>query len=84
MRFLCFLLLALFTVAVGAFAFYNQDSVTLKFWEYELSAPIAAIVGVTYVVGMLSGWTVVGMLRRSASSVMKGVERQFQREPQRV
>jgi uncharacterized membrane protein YciS (DUF1049 family) len=84
MRFLCLLFLALFTIAVGAFAFYNQDSVTLKFWDYQLSAPMAAVVGVTYVVGMLSGWTVVGMLRRSAGSVMKGVERQFNRHPERV
>jgi uncharacterized integral membrane protein len=84
MRFLCFLFLALFTVAVGAFAYYNQDSVTLRFWEYSFDAPLAAVMAGVYVLGMVSGWTVVGMLRRSAGSVMKGVERQFNQHPERV
>lgn len=84
MRFLCLLFLALFSIAVGAFAFYNQDGVTLRFWEYSLTAPMAAVVGVVYMLGMVSGWTVVGMLRRSAGSVMKGVERQFNRHPEQV
>ena len=80
MRFLCFVFLALFTTAVVAFAVYNHDQVTLKFWEYELSAPMSAVVGGVYVLGMVSGWTLLRMVRRSAGSVMHSVERQFARQ----
>ena len=75
MRFLCFVFLALLTALVVAFAIYNHEQVTLKFWEYSLSAPLSVVVGVVYVLGMVSGWTLLRMVRRSAGSVMRSVER---------
>lgn len=80
MRFLCFVFLVLFTGVVAVFAYCNQDAVTLKFWDFPLTAPLSVVVGATYLLGMVSGWTVVRMLRRSAGSVMQSVGRQFARE----
>lgn len=80
MRFLCFLFLALFTAAVAAFAYYNQDAVTLRFWEYSLTANLAVVIGVIYLLGMVSGWTLLKMVRRSAGSVIDTMGRQFSRE----
>jgi hypothetical protein len=65
MRFLCFLFLLVFAGVVGAFAYFNQQEVTLTFFGRALTAPIAAVAGAAYVLGMLSGWTIVGMIRRS-------------------
>lgn len=65
MRFLCFLFLLVFAGIVGAFAYFNQQEVTLSFFDRSLTAPIAAVAGAAYVLGMLSGWTIVGMIRRS-------------------
>ncbi|HEV3444072.1 MAG TPA: hypothetical protein VG099_05475 [Gemmataceae bacterium] len=61
MRFLCFLFLLIFAGIVGTFAYFNQQEVTLKFFDRALTAPIAAVAGGAYVLGMLSGWTIVGM-----------------------
>jgi lipopolysaccharide assembly protein A len=65
MRFFYFLLLVLFLGAVTVFAVQNKDPIAVKFLDRELSYPLAAIVGAAYVLGMFSGWTVVGMVRRS-------------------
>jgi uncharacterized integral membrane protein len=70
MRSLCLLLLALFAAAVGFFAWQNHDDVTLKFWDRDLTVSLALVVAGAYLLGMLSGWTVVGMLRRGVERVI--------------
>ncbi len=65
MRFLCFLFLIVFGGAVAAFAYENQQDITLKFLQWSWTVNVPLVLGATYVLGMLSGWTVVGMLRRT-------------------
>jgi hypothetical protein len=65
MRFLCLLFLLVFAGAVGLFAYQNQHDVTVTFWSWGYTGSLALIVGAAYGLGMLSGWSVVGMLRRS-------------------
>jgi len=77
MRILCFLFLAVFAAAVGAFAYYNQESATIRFWEWEKTTSMAMIAGAAYGLGMLSGWTVVGMLRRSTNRAIETVEQRY-------
>jgi uncharacterized membrane protein YciS (DUF1049 family) len=72
MRFLCFLFLLAFAGAVVGFAIFNQQEITMRFLEWRMSASIAAVVGAAYALGMLSGWSVVGMLRRSLYRVTEG------------
>jgi uncharacterized integral membrane protein len=65
MRFLSFLFLLAFAGVVVAFAVQNQQPVTLGFFNGEVTGSVALVIGAAYVLGMLSGWSVVGMLRRS-------------------
>jgi len=66
MRIFYMLALLLFVAVVGLFAFQNQETVTLNFLpQQSLAWPLALVIGVVYVLGMVSGWTVVGFLRRS-------------------
>jgi uncharacterized integral membrane protein len=67
MRFLCFLFLVAFAGAVGIFIYQNQHDVTVTFLNWHLTHNIALVVGASFVLGMLSGWSIVGMLRRSVS-----------------
>ena len=63
------LFLVAFAGAVVLLAMENQQPVTLTFFEYSVTTTMAVVAGVTYVLGMLSGWTIVGMLWRSLSRV---------------
>jgi uncharacterized integral membrane protein len=65
MRILCFLFLLVFAGAVAAFAYENQQDITLKFFQWSVAVNVPLVLGATYVLGMLSGWSVVGMVRRS-------------------
>jgi uncharacterized integral membrane protein len=59
------LVLVLFLAAIAVFAFQNNrsENVTLLNQSWELPFPL--LVGGVYLLGMLTGWTVVGLLRRS-------------------
>ena len=70
MRTLCFLFLLVFIGAVGFLAYQNQQEVKLVLWDEVIVTRIPILLGVTYLAGMLSGWTVVGMLRRSINRVI--------------
>jgi len=69
MRLFYFILLLLFAGALAAFAVQNRDAVAIKFMEWNDSYPLPALLAAAYVLGMLSGWTVVGMVRRSLRRV---------------
>lgn len=60
-------LLFLIAVAVVAVVFVreNDQALTLSLFRWGFTAPVAAIVGIAYGLGMLTGWSVVGLLRRS-------------------
>jgi uncharacterized membrane protein YciS (DUF1049 family) len=65
MRLFCLIFLVVFAGAVGLFAYQNQQHVTLAFLNYNAEVSVALLAGVVFGLGMLSGWTIVGMLRRS-------------------
>jgi uncharacterized integral membrane protein len=69
MRFLCFLFLLVFAGAVAAFAYENQQEIGLRFLDWSWTVNVPLVLGAAYVLGMLSGWTVVGMVRRSVYRV---------------
>ena len=69
MRFFYFLLLVLFVGVVAWFSYQNKDPVTIKYLDKEQSFPLPAVVGAAYVLGMFTGWTIVGMLKRSIQGV---------------
>jgi uncharacterized integral membrane protein len=76
MRVMCFLFLAVFVGIVVLFAWQNQDTVTLTLFDWRLQASMAAVLGATYALGgMFSGWSVVGLLRRSFRRLTAADER---------
>ena len=69
MRLIYFLFLVVFVGAVGIFAVQNDRPETVSFLNYNREISFPVLVGGAYLLGMLSGWTVVGMLRRSWQQV---------------
>jgi len=77
MRFLCFLFLAVFVAAIAAVAYYNPDPATVRLADWSFTSSLATVVGTAYVLGMLSGWTIWRMLRRSAGRVADTIEHEY-------
>ncbi len=71
MRMICFLFLLAFAGAAGLLAYENQQPIELKIFTTNLSTTVPILVGLTYLAGMLSGWTIVGILRRSLNRVIR-------------
>jgi uncharacterized integral membrane protein len=69
MRYVYLLVLLLLVVPVAIFAAQNLENTTIHFLNFEQPAPLALVIGVSYLVGMLSGWSVFGFLRRSIKRV---------------
>ena len=69
MRLCYFLFLLAVTGAAGLLAYENQNEVTLTIFNNRVTTSVPILVGVTYLAGMLSGWTVVGILRRSLNRI---------------
>jgi uncharacterized integral membrane protein len=68
-RFLQLLIFLAFVVVVGIFAFQNTDVLTFHFLNWSATGPVALVTIVTYLVGMLSGWTVVSFAMRSVRQI---------------
>jgi uncharacterized membrane protein YciS (DUF1049 family) len=69
MRVVYLLILLLVLAAVVLFAVQNHETVTLQYLNQSVSIPMHVLIGVVYVLGMVSGWTVVGFLKRSIQRV---------------
>jgi uncharacterized integral membrane protein len=65
MRALYFIVLILILAALGLFAYQNGESVTLQYFQRSITLPMSLLIVIVYLLGMLSGWTVVGFLRHS-------------------
>ena len=75
MRVLCLLFLLAFLAAVGIFAYQNQEEIPITFLQWSATRSLALVMAAAYLLGMLSGWTVVGLLRRSIGHVTEGPPR---------
>ncbi len=69
MRYLQAVVFLAFLLAIGVFAVQNRNVITVNFWTWNLSQPVALLSVVVYVLGMLSGWTVVAFVRGSVRGV---------------
>ena len=71
MRALYIAVLVLIVAALAIFAYQNNDSVTLQYLGSSITLPMSLVIAAVYVLGMLSGWSVVGFLRRSWGRAMQ-------------
>jgi uncharacterized integral membrane protein len=69
MRFIQAALLLVFLGALGLFAVQNTDAITVNFLTWKATGPVALLAIAAYLLGMVSGWTVVAFLRRSLNRV---------------
>jgi putative membrane protein len=69
MRVLQALIFLAFLTAVGIFAVQNTDVLTFHFLNWNVTGPVALLSIVIYLLGMLSGWTIVSFALRSARRI---------------
>lgn len=65
MRFLHALMFIAFVLVVGAFCVQNMLPVPVEFFGWQKSVPMPLLALVIYLMGMVSGWSVLAYLRRS-------------------
>jgi lipopolysaccharide assembly protein A len=65
MRFVYLLILLLVLAAVVVFAVQNNETITIQYLDQTISCTLPLLVGIVYLAGMVTGWTVLGLLRRS-------------------
>lgn len=71
MRILSGIALLIFLGIILIFAVQNRGSVTVNFLQWAQSFPLAALVVASYALGMFSGWSVVGFLRKNIHRVQE-------------
>lgn len=65
MRYLRIIVAVLLLVAITIFAVQNIQSVRVSFLAWSVNAPQVLIILGTYVLGMITGWGLVELLRRA-------------------
>jgi uncharacterized integral membrane protein len=70
MRVLYAVLLLLLLSFVGVFAVQNSGLITLEFLNWKVTSPCSLLIVLVYLLGMVSGWTVFGVMRRSLRGVI--------------
>jgi uncharacterized integral membrane protein len=74
MRFVYLVILLLALGALAVFAVQNHETVSLQYFEWSVTCTMPLMIGVVYLLGMVSGWTFIGMLRHSLRRVTERLE----------
>ena len=69
MRYLQAIIFVALLVVTLIFAVQNTGMITVSFLNWKLSQPAALFLVVVYILGMLSGWTVLAFVRGSLRQV---------------
>jgi uncharacterized integral membrane protein len=62
-RFVYIALIVIFTAIVGLFKFQNLDAVTVTLLSASFTLPVSILVFLVYVLGMLTGGSLLALLR---------------------
>ncbi|MFZ0839972.1 MAG: lipopolysaccharide assembly protein LapA domain-containing protein [Xanthobacteraceae bacterium] len=65
MRWVYLLIIIVFALATLIFAVQNLDTVTVSFLSMRVAAPLALLVLIIYVLGAVTGSSLLALLRRS-------------------
>jgi uncharacterized integral membrane protein len=63
MRWVYLAVIAAFAAATLAFAIQNLQNVTISFLGFSMSAPLALLVAVIYILGMATGGSALALMR---------------------
>jgi len=66
MRLVYLILIILFAAAAVVFVIQNRDTVTISFLGLSASAPVAILSAIMYLLGAMTGGSLLGLLRHSA------------------
>ena len=66
---------AVLAIVVLAFAIQNFQSTTISLFNFQMSAPLAIIVVIVYLLGMLTGGSAVSLVRWAVSEATKHTDR---------
>jgi uncharacterized integral membrane protein len=69
MRFIQAVILLVLLGVLVIFAVQNSQNVTVRFLDWNVSSTIALMSVVVFLLGMISGWTVLGFMGRSVRRV---------------
>ncbi len=69
MRVIQGILLLIFLAAVLIFAVQNNEGIGVRFLNWTIDAPKSLLILASYLLGMLSGWTVIAFVTRSLHRV---------------
>jgi hypothetical protein len=65
MRWVYLILLVATVAVIVAFVFENRENETITFFNQKITAPLSAFIVAAYFLGMWSGGTVVGFIKRA-------------------
>lgn len=71
MRYLYISLIVVLTTIILIFTFQNLELVTLKFTSLSLTLPISLLVILTYILGMLTGGSLLMLIRNWLNRAQK-------------
>ena len=71
MRIIHTALVVLFAAAIVIFCVQTLDSVPVRYLGWKANIPMPILVPLVYVLGMLTGWSVLSFLRRSIQGARK-------------
>ena len=69
MRVFYTLILLVFLGATAIFALQNREMITIQYLDRSVSCQLSLLIAIVYLLGMLTGWTMIGLLRRSIHRV---------------
>jgi len=69
MRIVYIVILLIVLAAVVLFAVQNNETVTLQYLNGSVTSSLPVLIGIVYLLGMFSGWTVMGLLKRTVQRV---------------
>ncbi len=65
MRWVYLAIVIVFVAAIVIFAFQNLGMVTMSFLGFSVSAPLAIVAAIVYLLGAFTGGSLFGLLRHS-------------------
>ena len=71
MRYIQAFVFLAFLVAIGVFAAQNTGLITVSFLAWNVTQPVALLTVAVYVLGMLSGWTVLAFMLIARPQVVR-------------
>jgi len=72
MRWVHMTVVVLFAAAVIVFAVQNRAAVTMSFLEFSVRAPLAVVAIIVYVIGAVTGGSLLALLRKSVRASRVG------------